>query len=398
MNASQHWNCYPFFTFPFPACVFQIMSEIEMTNLRVACMPPSPDTETSGDSSNVQDRLLAGHAATNGKGLPPGQHHYHHNNHQQLYNTHKHSPYDLGAPRPRPMTGSGVVFRRKRKPCWCVLLVVVAVAMIAAGISLGVLFGVVKRAESQEAAPTIIGDGAGRLGNATQTPVPVSPHNLDPGKWDEGGGGVQPVTDTTTESSSTSTASTDNPSTARAAAETAGGSWGVSVRRFKAYWHPGDSRVMEVLLSNGTVLQAAGHKGNDGTFRGLYSLSLTDGQGRTTRVRFMGGRSLASVILPHGTVVSLDWSANNADIECKVFQIPPPRGAPGGGPGGGGGGAAGSGSHLHSPTSHLAVLQLGVHSFLLRQVRWEKRWDWGYGCKVRSPRRLVENRLMCGCV
>jgi hypothetical protein len=57
----------------------------------------------------------------------------------------------------------------------------------------------------------------------------------------------------------------------------------VSVRRFKAYWHPGDSRVLEVLLSNGTVLQAAGHKANNGTFLGLYSLSLTENQGRTTR-------------------------------------------------------------------------------------------------------------------
>jgi hypothetical protein len=71
----------------------------------------------------------------------------------------------------------------------------------------------------------------------------------------------------------------------------------------------------------------------------------------------MGGRNLASVILPDGTVVSLDWSANHADLECKVFMIPPPRGAPGVGPGE---------TNTDTPTSHLASLRLDP--FPLRQV------------------------------
>ena len=60
--------------------------------------------------------------------------------------------------------------------------------------------------------------------------------------------------------------------------------------------------LCQVLLSNKTRLQAAGHKDNDGAFRGLYSLSLTDGEGRAaTRVRFLRGekrKPLASINLP----------------------------------------------------------------------------------------------------
>ena len=332
-----------------------------MTNLRAA-MHPSPDTDNSGDSSTVQDRLLSGgHPVHNGNGM--AGHHY-----QQ----HKlHPSHDLGAPRPRPVTGSGVVFRRRRKPCWCVLLVLVALALLAAGISLGVLFGVVKKEDTRVSV-----DSHQQQDNSTQT-TPLSGAGGGGGSGRGGGGDRKSggSNDSNAKTVTESSSATPHPSstTDRTQPEPPGGGaggvgrkpgsgWGVSVRRFKAYWHPGDSRVMEVLLSNGTVLQAAGHKANDGTFRGLYSLSLTDSWGRTTRVRFMGGGSLASVILPDGTVVSLDWSANNADVECKVFQIPPPRGAPGG-----------SADALTTPTSHLATLQLGVHSYLLRQVSPGKR-------------------------
>ncbi|KAL8566309.1 hypothetical protein ACOMHN_050427 [Nucella lapillus] len=332
----------------------RILSEIEMSSLRVAMPPPSPDTETSGDSSTVQDHLLTNH-----------HHHHHMNNGKSLmsshiYPQHQHpnssnKPYALGNPRPRPVTGSGVVFRRRRKPCWCVLTVLVALALIATGVTLGVLFGVVKQEEAGGAGSSL---GGGLRDNATLTSSTNSAieeeelHHHHKADVTESTSSVPEHPPTTTP-----------PIPPR---EPSGVGWGVSVRRFKAYWHPGDSRVLEVLLSNGTVLQAAGHKANDGTFRGLYSLSLTDGMGRTTRVRFMGGRSLASVSLPQGTVVNLDWSANNADIECKVFQIPPPRGAaPSGGHG-----AAGVPplNHRHSASSHLAMLQLGVHSYLLRQI------------------------------
>ena len=150
------------------------MSEIEMSNLRAA-MHPSPDTENSGDSSTVQDRLLSGSGnhLHNGNGLA-GQH----------YQQHKlHPSYDLGAPRPRPVTGSGVVFRRRRKPCWCVLLVLVAVALLAAGISLGVLFGVVRKEDTRVSV-----DADQRLGNSTQTTTTTPVHGGSGGGESDGGG------------------------------------------------------------------------------------------------------------------------------------------------------------------------------------------------------------------
>ncbi|KAL8577008.1 hypothetical protein ACOMHN_064110 [Nucella lapillus] len=381
-----------------------MMSEIELANLR-ATMRLSPDPETiSGDSSTAHDRLLTGNHVMNGNGAAaaggggggyPNNHHHHHKHHHN----HTHHSFDLGSveappkdvdrPGSGPGGGGGAVFRRRRAPCWCILLVLVAVALLAAGISLGVLFGVMKAAEEDSDTLTRVQDHDG-------SPTPVHPSSLPNqvggGRPDGIFGGNNSsklgIVDSAAEGpSSLRTPSNPSGSVVEGGGETggrkeggvgsggrggggsggggggAGSGSGVSVRRFKAYWHPGDSRVMEVLLSNGTRLQAAGLKKNDGTFDGLYSLTLTNGQGRTTRVWFMGGRSLASVLLPDGTAVNLDWSTNDADIECKIFQIPPPRGAPVGMPEGGT-----PDMQFSRPTSHLATLQLGVHSYLLRQI------------------------------
>ncbi|XP_076449944.1 uncharacterized protein LOC143286193 [Babylonia areolata] len=382
----------------------QMMSEIEMANLR-ATMRLSPDPETVSGDSTAHDRLLTtGNHVMNGHGAHyPAPNHHHPQKHYQ--NHHHHMDAEAqgsassrggGVGGSGGPTGSGAVFRRKRAPCWCVLLVLVAVALLAAGVSLGVLFGVMKAAEGPDpphavhrhdastqpvhpssSVPTGGGGGGGGRGGAGTVQGGSRPDNnnnnnnasklwVDSPDW----GGLPPPT-------SIRTPSNPSGSVVVGVGETGGrkesgglgglggggSGWGVSVRRFKAYWHPGDSRLMEVLLSNGTRVQASGLKRNDGTFHSLYSLTVTTGQERTTRVWFMGGRSLGSVLLPDGTAVNLDWSANDADIECKIFQIPPPRGAPGGGPGGGSPDVLAS-----KPTSHLATLQLGVHSYLLRQI------------------------------
>ncbi|KAK7491407.1 hypothetical protein BaRGS_00017385 [Batillaria attramentaria] len=310
-----------------------------MANLRSTNQTPEYDVPYAGEVPSAQDRLLTGNHVRNGNGSPAFS--------PEFYQQYKQNVYEIGMHRPQPAGhGSGMVFRQRKRPCWCVLLVIVAVALMAAGISLGVLFGVVKKAEMTDS------ELAGQAGDAsrnTSQPTVVVLKNSS----------------VTTQASPTRTqAPPQTPTPSPDASPTSGkdfipGSrWGVNVRRFKAFWHPGDSRVLEVLLSNGTKLLAAGHKANDGTLRGLYSLSLIDGQRRTTRVRFMGPHNLASIILPDGTIVNLDWSSNNQDVECKVFQIPPPVTSLGGA----------AARELNRPTSHLATLQLGVHSYLLRQV------------------------------
>lgn len=313
-----------------------------MTSLR-SPHPASPEGDSSGDTATPHDHLLTSSFVLNGNGTV---------NHYQY----KHHPvYDLGAPRPRPVTGSGVVFRRHRHPCWCILLVIIAVVLMAAGISLGVLFGIVRKAENdsnpsqgqQNSSLTSETGVRGKYKNGTKViHAPLFP-TRGPLRHST------PLPSRAPPSTSTVTLPDSLDQGSRS------GWGGVTVRAFKAFWHPGDSRVLDVLLSNRTILQAAGHKANDGTFRGLYSLSISDGHDRTTRLRFMGMRNLASIILPDGTAVTLDWSANNADVECKIFQIPASTTGAGG---------YAPPQDLTGTSSHLATLQLGVHSFLLRQI------------------------------
>ncbi|PVD21011.1 hypothetical protein C0Q70_19177 [Pomacea canaliculata] len=317
------------------------MSEIEMTNLRIA--HPSPEVESPGEAATAQDRLLTGTLFRNG------------NNGSANHYQYKHHAYELGAPRPRPMTGSGMVFRRRRSTCWCLMVVVVVVVLLAAGISLGVFFGVVRKGGEQAAEGSLA--DLDRTGNASSssssapktnstwrnlTPLPPIVNNSQPPPPPPRKTNARP-TESAVEGSSSSTNVKPDP----------GSSSATIVRDFKTFWHPGDSRVLEVYLSNGTVLQASGYKSNDGTFRGLYAFSLSDGQGRTTRVRFMGKNNLASVVLPDGSVVSLDWSANNADLECKHYR------------------GRQAAEDRATPTSYLATLQLGVHSYALRHVSRE---------------------------
>ena len=263
------------------------------------------------------------------------------------------------APTPldRLMHGSGVVFRRRRRPCWCVLLLVVAATLVATGLSIGILFGVIGRKNVKKFNSSILGKEndkdnnnlskniSGKFFSSKKMSTNKSEINIDsPSSY------LNPIALPT---------GNDNPDV-KLGFDGQPSDFGTSVHRFKTYWHPGDSRIMEMLLNDRNVLRVSGYKANNGSFLGLYSLSLSDKNGRTTRVRFLGGRSLASIILPDGTVVALDWSANQADLECKIFQIPPPRGAPENNPDGI--------PNKFVPHFHFVTLKLGVHSYIFRQV------------------------------
>ncbi|BFZ12519.1 hypothetical protein BsWGS_15558 [Bradybaena similaris] len=122
----------------------------------------------------------------------------------------------------------------------------------------------------------------------------------------------------------------------------------IKIQKFDAYWHPGDSRLFVSTLTNGTIIQVFGPKKSDGTVKSMYALSITDISNTTRFIRFLGQRNLASVILPNGVIVNYDWSANNIDMEIKVFEPYTEQ--------------------TKGPISHLALVEVGVRSYLLRQI------------------------------
>ncbi|XP_005090516.1 uncharacterized protein LOC101858761 [Aplysia californica] len=220
--------------------------------------------------------------------------------------------------------GSGIVYRPRRKLWWMAAMLVLFLLLVAGAVVIAIYFTVLKKeAEPQETVGgTVMETDDGHTPQTSEEEFvtkqpPYNFPNLGTTPHPPRGSFFPSFSDT-------------------------------KVQKFDAYWHPGDSRLFVASLTNGTVIQVFGPKKSDGTVKSLYSLSMSGADGMVRSVRFLGQRNLASVVLPSGVIVSYDWSANMLDMEIKVFE-PYTEGTLG-------------------PISHLALVEVGVRSYLLRQI------------------------------
>ncbi|CAL1533262.1 unnamed protein product [Lymnaea stagnalis] len=215
-------------------------------------------------------------------------------------------------------TGSGIVYRPRRKLWWVAALLVLLLLVMAGAVVIAIYFTVLKK----EPEPTVVADN-GLVGKNKTTP-----------RHDQG----DSVTQQPPYVIYTTPYTRPHPPDFME----------IKVQKFDAFWHPGDSRLFSATLTNGTIIQVFGPKKSDGTVKSIYSLGMTDSWGSTKSVRFLDQRNLASVVLPNGVIVNYDWSANNLDMEVKVFEP--------------------FTEQSKGPISHLAIVEVGIRSYLLRQI------------------------------
>ncbi|KAK6982203.1 hypothetical protein BgiMline_017571, partial [Biomphalaria glabrata] len=227
---------------------------------------------------------------------------------------------NLGRRGNRP-TGSGIVYRPRRKIWWVAILLLLLLLVIAGAVVIAIYFTVLKK----EAEPVTVMDSNvinknksnNRLDNmegVTQQP----PYNI-PGTFTSP---YQPSRPNIPDFSD------------------------IKIQKFDAYWHPGDSRLFTATLINGTQIQVFGPKKSDGTVKSIYSLGMTDVGGSTKSVRFLGLRNLASVVLPSGVTVNYELTSDML-IEIKVFEP--------------------FTEQTKGPISHLAIVEV-TNAYILRQI------------------------------
>ena len=205
-------------------------------------------------------------------------------------------------------TGSGLVYRPRRKLWWAAVTLALALLLIAGAVVIVVYFTVLTKDNEPAKVMGQGGSGSGDQGNhgsggsmggdfVTGQPPYIVPGTskapLD-GSDQTDNGGQQP------------------------------GSKLSRVTRFEAYWHPGDSRLFTAHLANGSSVEVFGPKKSDGTIKSIYSVGLKDSKAdqpsSKSVVRFQGGLNIASVVLPNGVVVNYDWSVDKQHLEVQVFQ------------------------------------------------------------------------------
>ncbi|XP_071092120.1 uncharacterized protein [Haliotis cracherodii] len=123
------------------------------------------------------------------------------------------------------------------------------------------------------------------------------------------------------------------------------------IQKFQSFMDSSSSKLFEVTFSNGTTLRTFGHKGMDGSFHSLFSISVGDAKGSDlTHIQFKGENNFASVMLPDGTIVSYDWTHGFKSLECKVFSVTKP------------------GDDSSVPLSHIVTLPLGTYSEIFVRI------------------------------
>ncbi|GFR77883.1 hypothetical protein ElyMa_003980400 [Elysia marginata] len=204
-------------------------------------------------------------------------------------------------------TGSGIVYRPRRKLWWAVIMLALALLVIAGAVVIAVYFTVLAK-DNEPAEVLDSGESGARDGHDSGGAVSGDfvtrqpPYNI-PG---------------------TSKTPPDARNNVNNDGRIQPGTQHSKVTRFEAFWHPGDSRIFTALLANGTTIEVFGPKKSDGTIKSIYSLGLKNGKpgepSSTSFIRFQGGRNIASVVLPNGVVVNYDWSADKQHLEVKVFE------------------------------------------------------------------------------
>ncbi|XP_059138666.1 uncharacterized protein LOC131927026 [Physella acuta] len=233
---------------------------------------------------------------------------------------------NLGRRGNRP-TGSGIVYRPRRKLWWVAALLVLLLLVIAGAVVIAVYFTVLKK----EPVPATVVDNGASVSKNKSTPRQNVNSRVD-------------GSDTVTQQPPYNIPYTSPYQPSRFVPDVND----IKIQKFDAYWNPGDSRLFTAVLTNGTMIQAFGAKRSDGRIKSLYSLGLSNMGGAMKLIRFLEQRNFASVVLANGVIVNYDWAASGIDMEVKVYEPYTEK--------------------TKGPISHLTHVEIGFRSYLLRQV------------------------------